>query len=831
MNPNQGHIKRPVLTYRRILPAIFFVSLATIGWQLALMRCLLIARYHHFSFLIISCALLGFGVSGTVLSLWRHWFNERRDNVLRWGILCFGISLPTSLRVGELLPIEVYFSPLNLAPTVAWWFAFWFVHAVPFFLAGLLIGLALMTDKEEVHKVYAANLTGSAAGALGGILLLGFFPANGLVVPLSLSVVLSGVFLLPVKGEHLTVLYPTCLLATGVLLVLAGFLGASTAFPLKIDQYKALAYVQNLERQGSAKRERTLHGARGRIDLYSGDYFHTLLSLSSTESPPRMDSLMRDGFPAGSVLDIRRPGQAEFLLGTLAALPYKLIKPKSVLILGESGGIHVWLARLSQAESIVVVQPDRNIIKVLREHDSRVLADPRVRVVVAEPRAFLDSNREQFDIIHLTSLEGFSPGSGGIGSLREDYLATVEGFQKCLDSLSPRGSAGVVRGIQDPARDNIKIAATWIEALERNGVHDPGNHILMARDELSVATLAWKSPVTRAMVRVFRRICQDSSWETEWFPRIRPEETNRLHVLPGPAGSSASWYHHALRKLLSDEREAFYGKWMANVRPATDDSPFFHDFFRWESVDKLRRVFGPMWPARSEMGFLVLIMAAVSTALVATILLPAPIILLRRETDPPPRMMIALVAVYFAGLGSGFMLLEMSFIQIFTRFLGDPVLAAAVVIGGFLLFAGAGSMAQPYATGRLPAEILIVALGIASIVILYSSTLSWVFERGAGFSNVSKTVVGTCLLAPLAFLLGMPFPWGLSLVHRKAVAAVPIAWAVNGFASVVSTSIAVLVTMTYGFKVLSIIAAAIYTLAGMLSLLMVRKGRLSAESK
>jgi len=820
-----------MLTYRRVFPAIFFVSLATIGWQLALMRCLLLARYHHFSFLIISCALLGFGVSGTVLSLWRCWFSEQRDNVFRWGILCFGFSLPISLRVGELLPIEVYFSPLNLTSTVAWWFAFWFVHAIPFFLAGLLIGLALMTDEEDVHKVYAANLTGSAAGALGGILLLGHFPANGLVVPLSLSVILSGVFLISGRGERLTVLYPACMLAGTLLLALAGFLGADTVFPLKIDQYKALAYVQNLERQGSAKRERTLHGARGRIDLYSGDYFHTLLSLSSAESPPRMDSIMRDGFPAGSVLSIRKAGEAEFLSGTLAALPYKLIKPKRVLILGETGGIYVWLARLSQAESIVVVQPDRNVIRVLQEHHSRVLADPRIRVVVAEPRAFLDSNHDHFDIIQLSALEGFSPGSGGIGGLREDYLATVEGFQKCLDSLSPGGTATVVRGIQDPERDNIKMAATWIQASERNGVHDPERYILVARDELSVATLAWRSPVNRAVIEEFRRTCRDFSWETEWLPGIQPELTNRLHVLPGPPDSSVSWYHHAMKQLMSKDREKFYRTWIANVRPATDDSPFFHDFFRWESVGKLRRVFGPLWPAKSEMGFLVLIVAAVSTALAATILLPAPLIRLRRVTNSPPGILIALVAVYFGGLGTGFMLLEMSFIQVFTRFLGDPILAAALVIGGFLLFAGAGSMAQPHVTSRLRAGILIIALGIASIVILYSVALPGVFVFAAGFSDTLRIMVGICLLAPLAFVLGMPFPWGLSLVHRNAVAAVPIAWAVNGFASVVSTSIAVLVTMTYGFKFLSITAAAIYALAGVLSVLMAKRIQRSTESK
>ena len=122
-----------------------------------------------------------------------------------------------------------------------------------------------------------------------------------------------------------------------------------------------------------------------------------------------------------------------------------------------------------------------------------------------EPRAFLDNATTTFDIIHLAALEGFSPGSGGIGGLREDYLATVEGFGRCLDLLTDSGVATVTRGIEDPARDNIKIAAMWIEALESKGVKDPGRHFLMARDELGFSTLVGKRPYESDTVEKFSK--------------------------------------------------------------------------------------------------------------------------------------------------------------------------------------------------------------------------------------------------------------------------------------------------------------------------------------
>ena len=158
----------------RVAPAVFFISFAAIGWQLGLMRCLLIARYHHFSFLVISCALLGFGAGGAVLSLGRSWFEKHQEQVFRWGTVGFALSLPICFRLGEELPLNVYFPPALLIPTLGWWVAFWIIHCIPFLLAGLLIGLALMSAGKEAHRIYAVNLVGSAAGALGGILLLAY---------------------------------------------------------------------------------------------------------------------------------------------------------------------------------------------------------------------------------------------------------------------------------------------------------------------------------------------------------------------------------------------------------------------------------------------------------------------------------------------------------------------------------------------------------------------------------------------------------------------------------------------------------------------------------
>ncbi len=48
---------------------IFLISLSTLLLEFSLTRVLSVSLWYHFAFMVISVALLGFGVSGVVLSL------------------------------------------------------------------------------------------------------------------------------------------------------------------------------------------------------------------------------------------------------------------------------------------------------------------------------------------------------------------------------------------------------------------------------------------------------------------------------------------------------------------------------------------------------------------------------------------------------------------------------------------------------------------------------------------------------------------------------------------------------------------------------------------
>ena len=169
---------------------------------------------------------------------------------------------------------------------------------------------------------------------------------------------------------------------------------------------------------------------------------------------------------------------------------------------------------------------------------------------------------------------------------------------------------------------------------------------------------------------------------------------------------------------------------------------------------------------------------------------------------------------YFGALGLGFLLLEVSFLQKFILFLHHPVYSAAVVLAGFLVFAGLGSAASEALDGwlgrrSLPVAVAgIVVVGIADLVLL-GTLAPWLAAR-----PVFERVLGALLLiAPLAFLMGMPFPIGLSRARERSERLIPWAWAINGYASVVAPIAASLLAIHLGFSAVSLSALAAYLVA------------------
>lgn len=266
-----AHLALPVL-------AVFLVSAGIIGLELALMRCLSVMGWHHFSYLVLSTALLGFGASGTLLTLVGPSLERRFGTWCTVLTLTFGLSVPLCFRAAQALPLDpqyVLYSSRQAALMVAYHLLLF----VPFMLGATVIGLSLMHFSKRVHVLYGANLLGSGVGGLWMILLMFTLPEEDLLYVIAGLVLVAAVIWVAYTAIHPSVTSsqmvgvqgaiwrrPPARLLVAVTGSMAVLILLATLWPmeLRIDQYKTLASVQRWEDQSDAEHLLTMHSPRAR---------------------------------------------------------------------------------------------------------------------------------------------------------------------------------------------------------------------------------------------------------------------------------------------------------------------------------------------------------------------------------------------------------------------------------------------------------------------------------------------------------------------------------------------------------------------------------------
>lgn len=173
--------------------------------------------------------------------------------------------------------------------------------------------------------------------------------------------------------------------------------------------------------------------------------------------------------------------------------------------------------------------------------------------------------------------------------------------------------------------------------------------------------------------------------------------------------------------------------------------------------------------------------------------------------------------IYFSALGLGFILIEVVFIQLFKKLIGYPTHTFVVVICSLLISAGIGSaLSKRFATlvqGRMVFIFgTIIVLGIV-FTLFYESF----FYAALGMSLSLRILVATALIVPMGFFMGMPFPLGILGLSGKNDRAIPWAWAINGFFTVVGGLLAILISIVTDFSVVLYCALIIYGVALMVS--------------
>ena len=803
---------------RYLVRAAGLVSCGVIGFEIALMRALQYASWYHFAFLVITVALLGFGMSGTILSLWRGYFLRHRHTVIPLLALLTAVSIPAMFQAAQTLPVSGRLVPGLAVVQLAWWAGYWVLLTIPFALGATAVGLLLMSAGQRLSAVYASNLIGSASGAVGATIAM-YFVEPAWLGHVTGAVVLAAVVRIERRAMS------AGLVSGGVM---AGVLLALFSPPsIRVDDDKYLAYVNRLVAGGQAERIASAHGPSGVVEVFRSDAFHDVAFITDESMPPSLASIVVDGHRAGSLLEIADADAAKALDGTLMALPYALApRNPRVLLLDEAGGGNIWLARRNGAESVDVVQSNRVLLDLLSgplEDDGGAVFDlPGVSIHPMEPRAFIEGTAEAFDLVQLSGMESWSAAAGGLEGLNQDHLMTVEGVAAALLRLSPDGLLHVSRGIQLPPRDNAKIAATVIAALGQAGITRPGTHLAMVRDFLGVCTMVRPRPWREDEIRRLRDLAAARNLTPVYFAGITAGELNRPDQLPGPPGEEGDYLHHAVRALVSrdpGETDRFFDSWPFEVRPATDDRPFFGNFGKLEALPEFKRVYGAGWLLKSELSFLFVLTAAAIAAIAGGALSLVPFAV-RSDIRRASGRLTA--AVYFFAIGLAYLLLEIAFLSGLQRLLGDPVIGGAATVGCFLFCSGLGSLAADRIASLPGVSLARLALVPAVMAIPMFTGLILLTLYGGAWPLALRLVAAFVLIAPLAFAMGLPFPLGLQRFAKRSAALVPWAWGVNGCASVLASPLAMIIAMQWGFVLTVTTAAACYVIAGIAAVRSVR---------
>src|SRR5258705_5630589 len=161
-----------------------------------------------------------------------------------------------------------------------------------------------------------------------------------------------------------------------------------------------------------------------------------------------------------------------------SAAPYSLRDHPRVLVLGAGAGADVLQALYYEAAAVDAVELNPQIVDLVEHqfaaYSGRPYSVPAVQLHIAEARRFIASSSAHYDLIAVALLDPYGAAAAGLHALSESYLYTVEGLGSYVQRLAPGGLLAITRWVTLPPRDVLKLVATTADALERDGVAQPG---------------------------------------------------------------------------------------------------------------------------------------------------------------------------------------------------------------------------------------------------------------------------------------------------------------------------------------------------------------------
>jgi hypothetical protein len=745
--------------------------------------------------MVISVALLGFGAAGTVLSLAKKFFIERAETILPGLMTLSGLAMALSVNIAqaEVLRFDSY---LLFADYSHIWklIATYILFLIPFFLGALAIGIIFIKYVDKIGVLYFANMLGSGLGGLAAVFLMWIFFPQKLPAVIAAIAFAAGVIIVPKEQRNSFAFIVSVTVAVLVFMYM-------TPAKLQLSEYKSLSKTLNLPDSKIILKESSPYGL---IEIVSTPYLRYAPGLSIKY--PGVVSVENAAFNNGEwvgPLISAKNDSLNYLLFTTENLAFFTERRKDVLILGAGTGRDVNIALLNNAERITSVEQNKALTNLLEgklaSKVDNIFQDKSVRPQNISPITFILSTKQKFDLITLPVIDAFG-GSVGMYALQEQYLLTVESFNEMLSALNRNGVVSVSTYIDYPYRNPIKILATFAEVFERRKIENPEDYITAIKNWNTITFLVKKDPLSNLEIDSIRSYCQRMNFDPVLLPGIVEYEREKFNRL-----QDTSLYSMLDRILQSkEERSKLYSEYPFNIKPATDNQPYFSQFLQWSTIPLLADLFGNQSVPFFEVGYLLMYLTFIQIIILAIVLIVLPLIKLGFKGNNKLRTLF-----YFSGLGIGYMLIEIILIQRFTLYFGNVIYAAALVVCLMLVSSGFGSLVLQKITPKPYRIILIISFIIISFIIYVLFLSGWI-KTTIGFSLTAKIILSFLWIAPPAFFMGMPFPLGLKMLSFSNESQIPWAWAINGIFSVVSAVLATIIAVELGFVWVMVLAIGSY---------------------
>jgi len=798
-----------------VYASLFLTSAALLCLEVSLTRFFSYTIWYHFAYLTISVALLGFGSSGAFIAAFPDFFARRgRD------LLVYALALAAGATVGGLVylgrnPLEV----MDLTQAPARFFTnllvYYCVVGAPFLLAGFSISLPFAAYPRLMGRLYFWDLIGGALGCGLVVWLIESLSIPGLIIVAG-GLMLGSAAALSAAGRQNTRGMILGGLAVVLIVVSAPF---AARIPVSITSTKGLTTHMSpgpwIGKGAPAFEQRTDRFTKwtaiNRVDAFGWDYpghfaFWNRVGLSNSWTGPKplVARLFYDGSNGSEIYpfegDIDR--EYEFLEHHMLRLPYLILQNPNVLAIGVGGGIDLLNAIKQGARHVTgaELQPETvNLLKNrLQKFNNGFYRRDDVTLVASEGRHFVRKTDQVFDLIQITSVDTFAAQATGAYVLAESYLYTVEAMGDYFERLAPDGLVAIVVGDIAP-KDELPPLVTRgaliaYRALQKHGVRDPGQHLivvgaistgLLAQNE---AVIAKKTPFLPKEVATIEAFVAENGFKLLYAPG---SGEHRMSVILGPD---------------EDARQRTMDAEWFNVEATYDSNPFYYNVGKWKNLSSVNSIAFSM--PGSFIGQVVLILMVVQATLLGAVLVIFPLMRGAR-TGLPTRRVLSYLA-YFLALGVGFMFIEISFVQSFVLFLGSPTYALSVTIFSLLLFSGVGSLISSRFVDRAEWALTRLVILAAGLVVAYTFGLPLIFDAALHLDIPIRVLIAVAAQMPIGLTLGMFMPLGVACVAREHPRLVPWAWGINSVGSVTGTTLAVLLAMSAGFRVVSLTAAALY---------------------